>query len=492
MTYCPIINKVKENDPKADIDILKLAYDFASKAHKGQLRKTGESYLQHSLHTSFILAQMKSDLNTIVAGLLHDVPEDTEYTIKDIEKNFGTLVAELVEGVTKLSKIKYRGIERYVESLRKMILAMAGDLRVILIKFADRLHNLRTLEALSPDKQQRIAKESLEIYAPIAGLLGIWRLRWQMEDICFKYLYPEDYKKIEYKYEVEKKVERTQYINKVRNVLDKKLNEAGIKHEITGRFKHLYSIYKKMQDKGKRFDEIFDVFALRIIVNDIADCYKTLGIIHAAWRPKSERFKDYIAIPKPNGYRSLHTTVFGPNNKSTEFQIRTKEMNEEALYGIAAYWRYKMEPGEKNKKNYKQPRWIKEILDLQRQAENTYDFINQAKFDIFRDRIFVFTPKGDVYDLPEDATPIDFAYAVHTDIGNQCIGVIINDKMSALDTKLNNGDLVEIIIDKKRKGPNNDWLKFVKTQKTRGKIKQYANKSRLENLKRFIPKLPHK
>jgi len=345
MTIEQIINKVKENDPKADIDILKLAYDFASKAHKGQLRKTGESYLQHSLHTSFILAQMKSDLNTIVAGLLHDVPEDTEYTIKDIEKNFGTLVAELVEGVTKLSKIKYRGIERYVESLRKMILAMAGDLRVILIKFADRLHNLRTLEALSPDKQQRIAKESLEIYAPIAGLLGIWRLRWQMEDICFKYLYPEDYKKIEYKYEVEKKVERTQYINKVRNVLDKKLNEAGIKHEITGRFKHLYSIYKKMQDKGKRFDEIFDVFALRIIVNDIADCYKTLGIIHAAWRPKSERFKDYIAIPKPNGYRSLHTTVFGPNNKSTEFQIRTKEMNEEALYGIAAYWRYKMEPG---------------------------------------------------------------------------------------------------------------------------------------------------
>lgn len=487
MTLEQVINRVKANDPKADTDLLELAFDFAQKAHGEQKRKTGELYIQHSLHTAFELAQIKADLNTIVAGLLHDVPEDTEYTLEDIKKNFGPEVGSLVEGITKLSKIKYRGIERYAESLRRMFLAMASDLRVILIKFADRLHNLRTLDVLPKEKQQRIAQETLEIYAPIAGLLGIWRLKWQMEDLCFKYLYPEDFKKLEYKYEVEKKVERTQYIQKIRNILDQKLKEAGINHQISGRFKHLYSIYKKMQRKDRRFDEIQDVFALRILVDTIADCYKVLGVIHSIWKPKTNRFKDYIALPKPNGYRSLHTTVFGPEGKATEFQIRTHEMNEEAHYGIAAHIYYKLKKRDQEK--MKQPRWVKEILDLQLSLGDTKNFIKQVKLSVFRDRIFVFTPKGDVYDLPEDSTPVDFAYAVHTDIGNQCTGALVNDKITPLNTELKSGDLVEIIIDKTRKGPNRDWLKFVKTTRARDKIKQLSKKSRFEQIKRLIPRI---
>ncbi len=500
MTIEQIITKVKKNNPKKDVELLKLAYDFAEKAHKGQKRQTGEPYIQHSLHTAFILAQMKADINTIIAGILHDIPEDTKHTLGEIEKNFGKEVSTLVRGITKLSKIKYRGVERYVESLRKMFLAMANDLRVIIIKFADRLHNLRTLDVLPEKKRERIARETLEIYAPIAGLLGMWHLKWQMEDLCFKHLYPEEFKKIEYKYEVEKKVERNQYIKKVKNILNKKLKEEGVENSITSRFKHLFSIYKKMLAKKRKFDEIYDVFALRIIVKNIPDCYKVLGIIHTLWKPKSDRFKDYIALPKPNGYRSLHTTVYGPGGKATEFQIRTKEMNNEALYGIAAHWYYKESEG--RGKNIsalnhvsgqvdksKQPHWIKEILDLQLNIKDTHDFIKQVKFDVFRDRIFVFSPKGDVYDLPEDATPIDFAYSVHTDIGNKCAGALINDKMTPLDAKLKSGEVVEIIIDKNRKYPNRDWLKFVKTQKARNKIKQSSRLSRLETIKKFIPKI---
>jgi GTP pyrophosphokinase len=485
MTIEQIIDKVKKNNPKADTEMLRLAYDFAHEAHKGQVRQTGEPYIQHSLHTAFILAQMKADLNTIIAGVLHDIPEDTERSLEEIKKNFGDEVAELVGGVTKLSKIKYRGVERYVESLRKMFLAMANDLRVIIIKFADRLHNLRTLDGLPEKKRERIARETMEVYTPIAGLLGIWRLKWQMEDLCFKYLYPEDFKKIEYKYEVEKKVERNQYIQKIKNILSKKLDEEKVDCEITSRFKHLYSIYKKMQLKDRRFDEIYDVFALRIVVKNIPDCYKVLGIIHSLWKPKQDRFKDYIALPKPNGYRSLHTTVYGPEGKATEFQIRTEEMNEGALYGIAAHWYYKQ--GAPNKD--KQPRWIKEILDLQHDTKDSEDFVKRVKFDVFKDRIFIFTPKGDVYDLPENATPVDFAYAVHTDIGNQCAGALINDRIGTLDSKLKSGDLVEIIIDKNRKYPNSDWLKFAKTQKARNKIKQFARQSRLDIIRKLLPRI---
>lgn len=484
MTLQQIIDKVKENDPNADLTLIELAYDLAAKAHDGQLRRSGEPYIEHSLHTAYVLAQIKADVNTVAAGLLHDVPEDTDYSLDDVEKLFGKDIEFLVEGITKLSKIKYRGIERYAESLRKMFIAMANDPRVVLIKFADRLHNLKTLDALPPEKQERIAKETLEIYAPVAGLLGIWRLKWQMEDICFKYLHPEEYKKLEYKFEIEKKAERHKYIQKVKAILHEKLDEAHVEHEITGRFKHLYSIYKKMQKKDRKFDEIYDVFALRVIVPTVADCYKALGILHTIWKPKINRFKDYISVPKPNGYRSIHTTVFGPNGKATEFQIRTKEMNEEAMYGISAHWYYKQKGSFEPPK---QMEWVKEILDFQKNTKDTFEFINQVKFNVFQNRIFVLTPKGDVHDLPEGSTAVDFAYAVHTDIGNQCTGAIINDKMSPLDTELKNGDLVEIVIDKKRKGPSPDWLDFVKTHRAKSRIKQFSKASKFDALKKFIP-----
>jgi len=488
MTIEQVINKVRDNYPDGDLALVKMAYEYAEKAHGNQKRKTGEPYIQHSLHTAFVLAQIKADVSTVAAGLLHDVPEDTDKTLEEIKEIFGDEIGSLVEGITKLSKIKYRGVERYKESLRKMFLAMAQDIRVILIKFCDRFHNLRTLDAQPEEKRIRIAKETMEIYTPIAGLLGVWRLKWQMEDICFKYLHPEEFKKLEYKYEVEKKTERNQYIQKIKNILGQKLLSNGINYQIEGRFKHLYSIYKKMQIKDRKFDEIYDVFALRIIVPSVSDCYKTLGIVHSTWKPKSDRFKDYIAVPKPNGYRSLHTTVFGPDNKATEFQIRTMEMHEESLYGISAHWHYKSKSDDKEK-NFKQPSWVKDILNIQREAKNTNDFINELKINVFHNRIFVFSPKGDVFDLPEGSTPIDFAYLVHTEIGNKATGSRINDKMASLDQVLKNGDLVEIITDKNRKKPNKDWIKFVKTHRAKEKIKHAAKTSRLEQIRKIFPKI---
>jgi GTP pyrophosphokinase len=486
MTIEQIVHQIKENDPEADTSVVEKAYVFAKHAHGDQERRTGELYISHPMHTAFILAQIKADTNTIAAGLLHDVPEDTATTLADVRNEFGEEIAYLVEGITKLSKIKYRGVERYKESLRKMFLAMANDLRIILIKFADRLHNLRTLESLPDRKRIRIAQETLEIYAPIAGLLGVWRLKWQMEDICFKYLYPEEYKKVEFKYEIERKVELNQYIQKVSVILKTELDKSGIVHKIEGRFKHLYSIWQKMENKNRKFDEIYDVFALRIIVPTIADCYNVLGVLHTLWRPNYNRFKDYIAVPKPNGYRSLHTTVFGPNGKATEFQIRTQKMHEEAIYGISAHLYYKERETDKNLKE-KPPRWIQEILNAQREAANTHDFLKDIKFNVFQDRIFCFTPKGDVYDLPRGASPVDFAYAVHTDIGNKCASALVNNKMAALDSELKNGDLVEIIIEKNRKGPNYDWVKFVKTKKAKEKIKQHARKFDIQKIRKYLP-----
>lgn len=481
-----IIKKARENDPKADIDFLRLAFDFADLAHKGQKRRSGEPYIQHSLHTAYTLAEIKADLNTIIAGLLHDVPEDTEKTLEDIEKNFGKEISTLVEGITKLSHIKYRGQERYIESLRKMFLAMASDLRVAFIKFADRLHNLKTLDALPEQKRQRIAQETLEIISPIAGLLGMEELKWQMEDICFKYLYPREFEKIKYQYEVEKKKERNQYFEKVKNILAKELNKAGVRHKITTRFKHLYSIWKKMENKNRKFNSIYDVFAFRVVVDNIPDCYRALGIIHALWPPAHKRFKDYISMPKPNGYRSLHTTVFGLLGQPTEFQIRTKEMDEESSYGIAAHWYYKKE----GRKSHlvKQPQWVKSIMELQRESESSLDFINRAKIDVFRDHIFAFTPRGDVIDLIAESTPVDFAYNVHTDIGNQCTGAMINGKMASLDTPLKNGDVVDIIRDKNRKGPNRAWLKFAKTHRARSKIKQFSPRGLGQKFKSLLGK----
>ncbi len=485
MTIERIIKKFHENHPDDDTSVLSLAFDFANEAHEGQLRKNGEPYIQHPLHTAYILAEIKADLATVAAGLLHDVPEDTEKTLEDVKILFGPEIATLVEGVTKLGKIKYRGIERYRENLKKMFLAMASDLRVIFIKFCDRLNNLRTLENLPAEKQKRIARETLEIYAPIAGLLGIGRLKWQMEDICFKVLYPEKYHELEYKYEVEKKIERNRFFHNIKSILTPKLEEAGLKkYDIEVRFKHLYSIYRKMQEKDRKFDEIYDVFALRIVVPTVDDCYKTLGIIHTLWKPKPNRFKDYIAVPKPNGYRSLHTTIFGPEGKATEFQIRTQEMHEESIYGLSAHWYYKHRRGQAG---YHAPSWVEEIIEIQKEITNTNEFVKKIKLDIFRDRIFVFSPKGDVFELPEGSTPIDFAYAVHTNIGNKASGAIVNDKLSKLDQELKNGDFVEILTEKNRPHPNRDWLKFAKTKRARDHIRQYGKKSTLENIKRFIP-----
>lgn len=484
MTIERVIKKFQDNHPGADASLLEIAFEFADAAHAGQIRKNGEPYIQHPLHTAYTLAEIKADASTIASGLLHDVPEDTDHSLEEVKTIFGSEIAMLVEGVTKLGKIKYRGIERYRENLKKMFLAMATDLRVIFIKFCDRLNNLRTIEDLPPEKQKRIARETLEIYAPIAGLLGIARLKWQMEDICFKILYPEKYHELEYKYEVERKVERNRFFQKIKKILIPKLTEAGIKCTIEVRFKHLYSIYLKMQKKDRKFDEIYDVFALRLVVSTIDDCYKSLGVIHTLWKPKPNRFKDYIAVPKPNGYRSLHTTIFGPDGKTTEFQIRTEEMHEESIYGLAAHWYYKIQHGTTT---YKTPAWIEEIIDIQKEITNTSEFVKKIKLDIFRDRIFIFSPKGDVFELPEQATPIDFAYAVHTNIGNKAAGVLINDKLGRLDQELKNGDFVEIIIEKKRPYPNRDWLKFVKTKRARDRIKQFAKKSKLETIKRFIP-----
>jgi GTP diphosphokinase / guanosine-3',5'-bis(diphosphate) 3'-diphosphatase len=487
MTIEQIVDKVKKNNPRADTDLVILAYEFAAKAHDGQTRKSGEPYIQHSLHTAFVLAQMKADLNTIIAGILHDVPEDTKYTFADVEKNFGHEVAMLVRGITKLGKIKYRGIKRYRENLRKMFLAMAADIRIIMIKFSDRLHNLRTLSALPREKQERIARETLEIYVPIAELLGIWELKWQMEDICFKILFPEEFKKLQYKYEVEKKAENNQYIQKVKNVLGQELKVGGVEHEIAGRFKHLYSIYKKMQEKNYAFDEIYDVFALRVLVNHVSDCYKALGIIHSIWKPKAGRFKDYVALPKPNGYRSLHTTVFGPEGKSVEFQIRTEEMNDEALYGIAAHWHYKRKYENESRK---QPKWVEEILEIQRQIKDTADFIKNIKLDVFQHRIFVLSPKGDAFELPEGSTPIDFAYAVHTDIGNKAVGARVNEQITTLNQELKNGDMVEIITEKNKKGPSYNWINFVKSKRAKEKIKQNSQKYSI--FEKFMPKFKDK
>ncbi len=483
MTIDRIIKKFEENHPEAKTEILEKAFKFAEEAHAGQVRRNGDPYIQHPLHTAYLLSEIKADLATVAAGLLHDVPEDTEKNLNDIKQEFGPEIASLVKGVTKLGKLKYRGIERYRENLKKMFLAMTNDLRVIFIKFCDRLHNLRTLENLPPEKQKRVARETLEIYAPIAGMLGIARLKWQMEDICFKFLYPEKFHDLEYKYEVEKKVERNRFFQKVKSILTPKLEAAGVDYDIEVRFKHLYSIYLKMHEKDRKFDEIYDVFALRIIVPTIDDCYKVLGIIHTLWRPKPNRFKDYIAVPKPNGYRSLHTTIFGPEGKMTEFQIRTKEMHEESIYGLAAHWYYKSQRGT----NYQTPSWVKEIINIQKEITNTTEFVKNIKLDIFRDRIFVFSPRGDVFELPEKATPIDFAYAVHSSVGNKAAGVLVNDKHGRLDQELKNGDLVEIIIEKNRQYPSKDWLKFVKTKKARDRIRQYARKSALENIKRLIP-----
>ncbi len=478
-----LLKTIKEYHPKADLDLLKLAFDFAQKAHTGQKRMTGEDYIYHPLATAQTLAEMKLTIPIIIAGLLHDIPEDTDYNLEDIKKNFGQEIASLVNGVTKLGNIKYRGIERYIENLRKMFIAIAKDLRVILIKFADRLHNLKTLYALPRNKQIRIASEVLEIYSPIANRLGMYEMKGRLEEEAFKYLYPKEYNWLKNLIEEQAK-HKEKYLNKVIKFIKQELNHENVKLiEVKGRIKQFYSLYKKLLRHNKDINRVYDFVAVRIIVKDISTCYAALGILHKKMKPLKGRIKDYIAQPKPNGYASLHTTVFTPEGEIIEVQIRTKEMDEEAEYGVAAHWHYdekdSLKPTPKTK-------WIEELTKWQKELTENQKFLEKLKIDVFQDRIFVFTPNGDVIDLPKGATPIDFAYHVHTDIGNQCVGSLINNQISTLDKPLKSGDVIEILTDKNRKFPNSDWLKFVKTSVAKNKIKSALAKRTL--IDKFLKK----
>ena len=487
ITINDLVEKVKRYCRASDLDLVWMAYEIAEQAHRGQARKSGEPYIIHPLSTAYILATMRIDIPIVVAAILHDVPEDTAVSIEEIEKNFGRDIASLIRGVTKLGKLKYRGAERYIENLRKMFVAMAKDVRVMIIKFADRVHNLSTLEHLPPEKAKRIAMESLEIYAPIANRLGMGEFKGLLEDLAFPYVYPAEYKQT---LELRDKIFRQgeSIIEKAISRVRRELDATGIKYsEIHGRKKQLYSFYQKLLKKGWDTDKIHDILALRIIVHDIGDCYAALGVVHKLWRPLKGRIKDYIAQPKPNGYKSLHTTVFYDNGQIVEFQIRTQEMHDEAEFGVAAHWHYD-EQGTKLPARHVE--WAKELARIQKDILVNMTDLEELKFDFFQSRIFVFTPKGDVIDLPEDATPVDFAYHIHTDIGNHCSGAKINDQLASLETPLKSGDVIEIFIDKNRKGPSQDWLDSVKTHVARSHIKDALKDSRSQRWVNFI--LPKK
>jgi len=476
-----LIEKVRDHQPNADLELVRFAFDFAKEAHAGQKRKSGEPYIMHPLATAEILADMKMPVPIVIAGLLHDVPEDTDVTVEGIRETFGSDIASMVAGITKLGKIKYRGIERYVENLRKMFVAMASDIRVIIIKFADRIHNLRTLSALPPHKRKRIAMESLEIYAPIANRLGINEMRALLEDLAFTHAMPKESEWVSGLMEKAIKVKKS-YVDRVKDSTGQEIKREGIEVlDIHGRVKNRYSLYRKLLKYERSMVQIHDLIALRIIVPKMSDCYAVLGIIHQKWKPLKGRIKDYIAQPKPNGYRSLHTTVFCEDGEIVEFQIRTQEMHDEAELGIAAHWQYDEDGKLAKPEVKKQMAWVKELAERQKflhSGPNFEESLETLKIDLFQNRIFVFTPEGDVIDLPEDATPVDFAYAIHSQIGDTCVGARINDHIMSLDTKLYSGDCCEIIVDKNRKGPNSDWLSFVKTSTARHHVRQHA-KSKL-------------
>ncbi|MBD3251738.1 RelA/SpoT family protein [Candidatus Uhrbacteria bacterium] len=487
-----LIRIVKEHDPQANTERIREAFAFADQAHEGQMRASGEPYVTHSLQTAAYLASMRLPENMIIAGLLHDVPEDTTYTIEDVQERFGEDIGSMVSGITKLGRLKYRGIERYIENLRKMFIAMAQDIRVIIIKFADRFHNLETLDALPSKKAYRIALETLQIFAPIANRLGMGEMKGRLEDASFQYVYPKEY---EWTMNLSKTTRegKREYLQHVLGKTQDLLSQAGIQNvEVHGRAKHLYSLYRKLLRHDRDIARIYDLMALRIIVPSIADCYAALGIIHGTWTPLKGRIKDYIAQPKPNGYASLHTTVFCDEGEIVEFQIRTPELHNLAEYGIAAHWQYDESKGQTSMSTEHLPHaeWIKQIRELNSEVANTNQYMNtleEMKIDIFKDRIFVFTPKGDVIDLPEDSTPVDFAYVIHTEIGNKCSTAKVNDRIEPLGTPLKSGDVVEIMVDKSRKGPNPDWLKFVKTRYARSKIRQQAQVTLKSWISGFMP-----
>ncbi|MBP7164200.1 MAG: bifunctional (p)ppGpp synthetase/guanosine-3',5'-bis(diphosphate) 3'-pyrophosphohydrolase [Firmicutes bacterium] len=478
-TLAKLIERVRATRPDVDVSIVERAWDYAEQAHHGQIRESGEPYFDHPAAVAFILADMDLDPNTIAAGLLHDVVEDTGKHYEELASSFGPEVAGLVDGVTKLSRMDFKTREeQQAESLRKMFVAMAKDIRVILIKLADRLHNMRTLRECQLDKQKRVAGETVEIYAPLAHRLGMWRIKWELEDLALRYLEPGVYYELVEKVAT-KRQEREGYIEEARQTLSAALEEIGVPAEIQGRPKHFYSIYQKMIKQGKDFSEIWDLMGLRVIVGTLRECYAVLGAVHSIWKPIPGRFKDYVAMPKSNMYQSLHTTVIGPRGEPLEIQIRTWEMHRTAEYGIAAHWRYK-DGGAGGGDFEDKITWLRQILDWQKETHNGTEFVETLKVDLFSDEVYVFTPKGDVKTLPAGSTPIDFAYAVHTDIGNRCAGARVNGRMVPLGTLLATGDIVEIVTNKAQTGPSRDWLNIAKTSKAKGKIRQWFKEQRRE------------
>lgn len=482
-----LIRKIKTYAKNADVSLVEKAYYFSKKAHEGQFRKSGEPYFIHPVAVANILCDMELDIETIIAALMHDVVEDTDYTYEDIEKEFSKDVANLVDGVTKLGQIKYQSKEEnQAENLRKMFLAMAKDIRVILIKLADRLHNARTFKYLPPEKAKSKSIETLEIYGGIANRLGISMIKWELEDIALRYIDPEGYYELVEKI-AKKRSQREAYIENVLKLLNENLKDINVKYNVYGRPKHFYSIYSKMKNKGKEFEEIYDLTAIRIIVQSVKDCYAVLGMVHTLWKPIPGRFKDYIAMPKPNMYQSLHTTVIGPDGDPVEIQIRTKEMHQIAEYGIAAHWKYKEgNTPENNKQNIESKlKWLRQMMEWEKDVKDPHEFLNALKEDVFSSQVYVFTPKGDVIELPAESTPIDFAYRVHTNVGNKCVGAKIDGKIVPIDYKLQNGNIVEVLTSSNSNGPSRDWLNIVKTPNAKSRIRQWFKKERREeNLER--------
>jgi guanosine-3',5'-bis(diphosphate) 3'-pyrophosphohydrolase len=467
-----ITTQILSYHPKADLNLVEKAYVYSAKVHQGQVRLSGEPYLSHPLEVAFTLARMRMDVISVVSGLLHDTLEDTAAELPDIERLFGQETANIVNGVTKISKIQFTNHEeRQAENIRKMILAMATDIRVIMVKLADRLHNMQTLGFQSPEKQRTIARETLEIYAPLAGRLGIYWVKFILEDLCLYYLEPEIYEKIKTE-TAQRRGAREKYIRDVKVLLDKKFRESGIEATIKGRQKHLYSIYSKMKDQNLTVNQVYDILALRVIVDSVKQCYEILGLIHAMWKPIPGKFKDYISLPKANMYQSLHTTVVGPLGQRMEVQIRTWQMDKIAEEGIAAHWKYK-EGQIASKTDESQFSWLRRLLEWQKDLHDPKEFLDTVRMDLFQNEVYVFTPKGEVKEFPKGATPVDFAYSIHTEIGNRCTGARVKGKLVPLRYELKNGDIVEIITSNKQH-PSKDWLDFVKTPRARTKIRHWV------------------
>ena len=474
-----LLGRLEGYHPKPDLEVVRNAYKFAEAAHQGQTRKSGEDYFTHPVGVADIVCQLKLDEASICAALLHDVVEDTEIGLDEIAERFSPEVAHLVDGVTKLEKVTFKNKEdRQAESFRKMLVAMSRDIRVLLVKLADRLHNMRTLEHMKPEAQARIAEETAEIYAPLASRLGIHWMKAELEDLSFKYLHPEEYREVARQIDKTKR-ERERNISKVVTVLRDELRKHGLKADVSGRPKHLFSIWRKMAAQSLAFEEIYDLIAFRIYVDELAQCYEALGVVHATWRPVLGRFKDYIAVPKQNSYQSLHTTVVGPAGEAVEIQIRTREMHDLAEYGIAAHWKYKENGQALRPHDEARFTWLRQLMEWQQDLEDPTDFIESVKVDLFGDEIFVYTPRGDVKVLPADSTPVDFAYSIHTEVGHSCAGAKVNGAMAPLRHNLSNGDIVEIITNKGQT-PNKDWLQFVKTSRARTKIRQVVRQNERE------------